>query len=36
MKAIQKIGLVLSLGAALATSAAMAQQQQFINVLTGG
>ena len=36
MKAIQKIGLVLSLGAALATGAAMAQQQQFINVLTGG
>jgi len=36
MKAIKKIGLVLSLGAALATSAAMAQQQQFINVLTGG
>jgi len=36
MKAIKKIGLVLSLGAALATSAAMAQQQQFVNVLTGG
>ncbi len=36
MKAIKKIGLILSLGAALATSAALAQQQQFVNVLTGG
>lgn len=36
MKAIKKIGLILSLGAALATSAAVAQQQQFVNVLTGG
>jgi TRAP transporter TAXI family solute receptor len=36
MKAIKKIGLVLSLGAALVTSAALAQQQQFVNVLTGG
>ena len=36
MKTIKKIGLILSLGAALATSAAVAQQQQFVNVLTGG
>jgi TRAP transporter TAXI family solute receptor len=36
MKLIKKIGLILSLGAALATSAAVAQQQQFVNVLTGG
>jgi TRAP transporter TAXI family solute receptor len=36
MKAIKKIGLILSLGAALATTAAVAQQQQFVNVLTGG
>ena len=36
MKAIKKIGLILSLGAALATSAAVAQQQQFVNILTGG
>lgn len=36
MKAIKKIGLILSLGAALATSAALAQQQQFVNILTGG
>jgi TRAP transporter TAXI family solute receptor len=36
MKAIKKIGLIFSLGAALATSAALAQQQQFVNVLTGG
>jgi len=36
MKVIKKIGLIFSLGAALATSAALAQQQQFVNVLTGG
>jgi hypothetical protein len=36
MRLIRKIGLALSLGAALATSAALAQQQQFVNVLTGG
>ena len=36
MRLIHKIGLTVSLGAALATGAAVAQQQQFINVLTGG
>ena len=36
MHLIKKMGVVLSLGAALATSAALAQQQQFVNVLTGG
>ena len=36
MQAIKKIGLILSLGAALVSSAALAQQQQFVNVLTGG
>lgn len=36
MRLIRKIGLALSLGAVLTTSAALAQQQQFINVLTGG
>ncbi len=36
MRAIKKIGLILSLGAALAASAALAQQQQFVNILTGG
>jgi TRAP transporter TAXI family solute receptor len=36
MKALKKIGLALSLGAALVSSAALAQQQQFVNVLTGG
>jgi TRAP transporter TAXI family solute receptor len=36
MLTIRKIGLMLSLGAALVTSAALAQQQQFVNVLTGG
>ncbi|MCJ7800652.1 MAG: TAXI family TRAP transporter solute-binding subunit, partial [Polaromonas sp.] len=30
------MGLVLSLGAALTSGAALAQQQQFVNVLTGG
>ncbi len=36
MRMIQKIGLGLSLGAALVTGAALAQQPQFVNVLTGG
>lgn len=36
MRWIQKIGLGLSLGAALIAGAAHAQQQQFVNVLTGG
>ena len=36
MRMFHKIGLTVSLGAALATGAAVAQQQQFINVLTGG
>jgi TRAP transporter TAXI family solute receptor len=36
MRLLQKMGLVLSLGAALTSGAALAQQQQFVNVLTGG
>ncbi|OGB01670.1 MAG: C4-dicarboxylate ABC transporter [Burkholderiales bacterium RIFCSPHIGHO2_12_FULL_61_11] len=36
MRLLQKIGLTLSLGAALTTGAALAQQQQFVNILTGG
>ena len=36
MRLFHKIGLTVSLGAALANGAAVAQQQQFINVLTGG
>ncbi|WP_042422605.1 TAXI family TRAP transporter solute-binding subunit [Comamonas granuli] len=36
MRWIHKISLGLSLGAALLASAAHAQQQQFVNVLTGG
>jgi hypothetical protein len=36
MRLIHKIGLGLSLSAALVSGAAVAQQQQFINVLTGG
>ncbi len=36
MQILKKLGLILSLGAAMATSAALAQQQQFVNVLTGG
>lgn len=36
MRLIHKIGLGLSLGAALVTGVATAQQQQFVNVLTGG
>ncbi len=36
MHIIEKIGLTLSLGAALVSGGALAQQQQFVNVLTGG
>ena len=36
MQMIHKLGLGLTLGAALLTGAAQAQQQQFVNVLTGG
>jgi len=36
MRLIHKIGLGLSVTAAIASGAAVAQQQQFINVLTGG
>ena len=36
MRLIHKIGLGLSVAAAIASGAAVAQQQQFINVLTGG
>ena len=36
MRILKKFGLVLGLGAALASSAALAQQQQFVNILTGG
>lgn len=36
MRLIHKIGLTVTLGAALVTGAATAQQQQFINILTGG
>ncbi|MDO9074508.1 MAG: TAXI family TRAP transporter solute-binding subunit [Rubrivivax sp.] len=36
MRCFQKIALGLSLGAALAAGVAQAQQQQFVNVLTGG
>jgi uncharacterized protein len=36
MRLFHKIGLGLSLGAAVLAGAANAQQQQFINVLTGG
>ncbi|PKO64946.1 MAG: C4-dicarboxylate ABC transporter, partial [Betaproteobacteria bacterium HGW-Betaproteobacteria-16] len=36
MRWIHKIGLGLSVAAAIASGAAVAQQQQFINVLTGG
>ncbi len=36
MRSMQKIRLIISLGAALVSSAALAQQQQFVNVLTGG
>ncbi|WP_296494602.1 TAXI family TRAP transporter solute-binding subunit [Rhodoferax sp.] len=36
MRLVKKFTLALSLGAAIVSSAALAQQQQFINVLTGG
>ncbi|MFW5328930.1 TAXI family TRAP transporter solute-binding subunit [Hydrogenophaga sp. ZJX-1] len=36
MRLIHKIGLGLSVAAAIVSGAAVAQQQQFINVLTGG
>jgi TRAP transporter TAXI family solute receptor len=36
MRLFQKLGLTVALGAAVASGAALAQQQQFINVLTGG
>ena len=36
MRLIHKIGLGISLAASLISGAALAQQQQFINVLTGG
>ena len=36
MRFIHKLGLALGLGAAIASSAGLAQQAQFVNVLTGG
>lgn len=36
MRLFQKLGLTVALAAAVASGAAVAQQQQFINVLTGG
>src|SRR5690606_975402 len=36
MRLIHKIGLGISLAASLISGVALAQQQQFINVLTGG
>ena len=36
MHLLKKVALILSLGAVLSSSAALAQQQQFVNVLTGG
>ena len=36
MRSIHKLGLALGLGAAIASSAGLAQQAQFVNVLTGG
>lgn len=36
MRFIKKAGLAISAGLVLASSAALAQQQQFINILTGG
>lgn len=36
MRLIHKIGLGISLAAAVLSGAALAQQQQFVNVLTGG
>ena len=36
MRFIQKLGLIVGMGAALMAGTVAAQQQQFINVLTGG
>ena len=36
MHLLKKVALILSLGAVMSSSAALAQQQQFVNVLTGG
>jgi TRAP transporter TAXI family solute receptor len=36
MRFIQKLGLIVGMGAALVAGTVAAQQQQFINVLTGG
>ncbi|TDQ43433.1 TAXI family TRAP transporter solute-binding subunit [Tepidicella xavieri] len=36
MRLLQKLGLIVGLGAALVAGTVSAQQQQFINVLTGG
>ena len=36
MRLIQKLGLIVGMGAALVAGTVAAQQQQFINVLTGG
>ena len=36
MRLFQKVGLALSIGAVLVTGTAMAQKQQFLNILTGG
>lgn len=36
MRFIQKLGLALGLGAVIASSAGLAQQPQFISILTGG
>jgi TRAP transporter TAXI family solute receptor len=36
MRLIRSLALALGLGAALASTTALAQQQQFVNVLTGG
>lgn len=36
MRSIKKLGLVIGLVASVIATAALAQQQQFINILTGG
>jgi TRAP transporter TAXI family solute receptor len=36
MRFVKQVGLAISAGLVLASSAALAQQQQFINILTGG
>ena len=36
MRLIKQMALALSLGAALISSTVVAQQQQFVNILTGG